>query len=170
VKLARTTVLASLIVGLVLTSAALAQMAPSTTGQRPNSSSAEQGNRSSQATSPTVLVDPGKLYNEKTPTEWVGKSVVLQNVQVQDTNDTGNFWVGSDDDHRLLVVKADNPNLSALRFHKGDIVTVTGVVRPASQYMAGQTTASSGSMKDALNSSSVFLLANEISVSSSTQH
>jgi hypothetical protein len=95
--------------------------------------------------------------------------VELKNVTVQDTNDTGNFWVGSDSDHRLLIVKAENdPNLKAMRFHKGDIVTITGVVHPASRYMAEQTSASSGSMRDALGSSGVFVLAQNISVTSST--
>jgi hypothetical protein len=67
----------------------------------------------------------------------VGKSVVLQNVTVQDTNNSGNFWVGSDNDHRLLVVKQkDNDNLKAMTLHKGDVVTVTSTVEAASRYMA----------------------------------
>ena len=117
-----------------------------------------------------VLVDPGKIYN-KNPNGWVGKSVTLQNVMVQDTNDSGDFWVGSDSHHRLLIVKPkDNPTLAAMHFKKGDVVTISGVVQPASRYAAETTSASSGSMKDADKSSGVFLLANDISVTSSTRH
>jgi hypothetical protein len=118
---------------------------------------------------PEVLIDPAKIYNDKQPISWVGKPVVLQNVMIQDTNDTGNFWVGSDGHHRLLIVKQDsNPNLKAMRFHKGDIVTVTGTVQPASKYMAQATTESDGSMHDAEKSSGVFLLADNVTVASST--
>ena len=118
---------------------------------------------------PEVLIDPAKIYNDKQPISWVGKPVTLQNVMVQDTNDTGNFWVGSDGHHRLLVVKQDsNANLKAMRFHKGDIVTISGTVQPASKYMAQATTESDGSMHDAEKSSGVFLLADNITVASST--
>jgi hypothetical protein len=58
------------------------------------------------------LVDPGVIYNDKNPGDWVGKSVTLKNVMVQDTNKGESFWVGSDNHHRLLVVKSDeNPNV-----------------------------------------------------------
>jgi hypothetical protein len=118
---------------------------------------------------PEVLIDPAKIYNDKQPISWVGKPVVLQNVMIQDTNNTGNFWVGSDGHHRLLIVKQDsNPNLKAMRFHKGDIVTITGTVQPASKYMAQATTESDGSMHDAEKSSGVFLLADNVTVASST--
>lgn len=118
---------------------------------------------------PEILIDPGKIYNDKQPISWVGKPVILQNVMVQDTNDTGNFWVGSDGHHRLLIVKQDNnPNLKAMRFHKGDIVTIQGTIQPASKYMAQQTTASDNSMHDAEKSSGVFLLADNVTVASST--
>ena len=50
-----------------------------------------------------VLVDPAKIYN-KSPMSWVGKLVVLKNVTVEDTNDSGNFWIGSDNDHRPCCV------------------------------------------------------------------
>ena len=64
---------------------------------------------------PETLIDPGRIYNDKQPTSWVGKPVVLQNVMVQDTNDSGNFWVGSDGHHRLLIVKQENnANLKAM--------------------------------------------------------
>jgi hypothetical protein len=117
---------------------------------------------------PEVLIDPAKIYNDKQPISWVGKPVVLQNVMIQDTNNTGNFWVGSDGHHRLLVVKQDsNPNLKAMRFHKGDVVTVSGTIQPASKYMAQATTETDGSMHDAEKSSGVFLLADNVSVSSS---
>jgi len=118
---------------------------------------------------PETLIDPGRIYNDKQPTSWVGKPVVLQNVMVQDTNDSGNFWVGSDGGHRLLVVKQENnATLKSMRFHKGDVVTVTGTVQPASKYMAQETTAGTGDMHDAEKSSGVFLLADNITVSSST--
>ena len=146
--------------------AAIAQM-PQNTEAMGNNTSASSTNTQGNA---TVLVDPGKIYNSGSPTDWVGRSVVLKNVTVQDTNDTGNFWVGSDGGHRLLVVKTKNPNLEAMKFHKGDIVTVSGVVHPASQYMGQKTSASQGSMKDARNSSGVFVMANNVSVNSSTQH
>jgi hypothetical protein len=117
------------------------------------------------------LIDPGKIYNDKKPYDWVGKSVTLKNALVQDTNNNGNFWVGSDDHHRLLIVKPENDaNLQAMRVHKGDIVTVSGVVHPASEYMAGKTSAEKGSMNDAEHSSGVFLLVDSINIASSTQH
>ncbi len=166
-------------VGLMLGGTAMGQMtpqAPTQPGQTPSGQSGSpstndqtQTSQSQDAGQPTVLVDPGKIYNAN-PTAWVGKSVVLQNVMVQDTNDTGNFWVGSDSSHRLLVVKAaNNPDLDAKRFRKGDVVTIQGVVQPASKYASQETTASSGSMKDAEKSSGVFLLANDVTVASSTQ-
>ena len=50
---------------------------------------------------------------------WVGKTVTLQNVTVQDTNDAGSFWVGTDNDHRLLIVREKgNDNLKAMKVHK----------------------------------------------------
>ncbi|HZQ68922.1 MAG TPA: hypothetical protein VFA68_10425 [Terriglobales bacterium] len=120
---------------------------------------------------PDVLIDPGVIYNDKHPGNWVGKSVTLQNVMVQDTNDSGNFWVGQDGSHRLLIVKADNdPNMKALHVKKGDIVTVSGTVQPASRYAADQTSAEKGSMHDAEKSSGVYLQANDLSVRSSTRH
>lgn len=135
------------------------------------SSMTEAQSMANPSNSTITLVDPGKIYNTKTPTDWVGISVQLQNVQVQDTNDTGNFWVGSDGDHRLLVVKkSSDPNLNAMKLNKGDIVSVVGVIQPASNYMAEKTSASEGSMKDAGKSSGVFFLANNVSVTSSTRH
>jgi hypothetical protein len=118
-----------------------------------------------------VLVDPGMIYNDKNPGNWVGKSVTLKNVMVQDTNNSGNFWVGSDSSHRLLVVRSDdNPNIKAMRFHKGDVVTIEGTIQPASKYEASKTGAEKGSMHDAEKSSGIFLMANNISIASSTQH
>ena len=129
-----------------------------------NSSSANNGQNQ-------VLVDPGVIYNNKHTDDWVGKTVTLKNVMVQDTNKTGNFWVGSDSHHRLLVTKPeDNANIKAMKFHKGDVVTITGTIQPASKYEASHTGAEKGSMHDAENSSGVFLAANDISISSSTQH
>jgi len=119
---------------------------------------------------PTVLVDPGKIYNQD-PTSWVGKKVVLQNVMVQDADKAGNFWVGSDKNHRLLIVKSkNNPNLSAKMFHKGDIVTATGTIHPAGEVEAQETDASNGKMKKARDTSGVFLLADDVDIASSTQH
>lgn len=156
--------LSLLATGLLLAGAAVAQSAPESGGQMNTQAS------SADSSQPVVLVDPGKIYNEN-PTSWVGKNVTLQNVMVQDTNDGGNFWVGSDSHHRLLVVKPeDNPNLKAMRFHKGDVVVVTGTIQPASKFAAQTTTASKGSMHDAADSSGVFLMANSISITSSTHH
>jgi uncharacterized protein YdeI (BOF family) len=131
----------------------------------PNSA-AVQGSDSSQTA--VTLVDPAKIYSES-PMNWVGKSVTLQNVAVQDTNDSGNFWVGTDNDHRLLVVRQkDNDNLKAMKVHKRDVVTISGTVEAASRYRANETSAESGSMHDAEKTSGVFLLANTLTVSSST--
>lgn len=117
-----------------------------------------------------VLIDPGVIYNAKSPTSWVDKTVTLKNVMVEDTNNSGNFWVGSDSHHRLLIVKpSSNLNLNALRTHKGDVVTVTGVVKPASQYLAQKNGAEKNSMNDAKNSSGVFLLASNVNIKSATQ-
>lgn len=90
---------------------------------------------------------------------------------VQDTNKSGNFWVGSDDHHRLLIVKPENnANIQAMRFHKGDVVTVNGTIQPASRYEASQTGAEKGSMSHAEDSSGVFMMANDISITSATEH
>jgi hypothetical protein len=156
--------------GLALGGVAAAQNSMES-GGRNGETMSPQDQASPQQNGPTtVLVDPGKIYNQN-PTGWVGRNVTLKNVTVQDTNDSGNFWVGSDSSHRLLIVKPkDNPDLRSMRFHKGDIVTITGTVKPASKYEVKETTASQGSMHDAINSSGVFLLANNITITSSTQH
>ena len=120
--------------------------------------------------SPTVLVDPGKIYNMD-PTSWVGKRVTLQNVMVEEADKTGNFWIGSDKNHRLLIVKSkENPNLVAKSFHKGDVVTIDGTIHPAGDIEAQETSASNGKMKKARQTSGVFLLANDVDIASSTQH
>lgn len=139
----------------------------------PNNSQSNMGNNSQQNTAnnsePQQLIDPAVIYNDKNPGNWVGKNVELKNVMVQDTNKGGNFWVGQDGHHRILVVKEEsNPNVKALQVHKGDIVTVTGTVQPASMYAARETGARKGSMNDAENSSGVFLQANDLSIASST--
>lgn len=116
----------------------------------------------------TVLIDPAKIYNEN-PMGWVGKNVILKNVTVQDTNHGGNFWVGLDDHHRLLIVKQPgNDNLKAITVHKGDVVTISGAVQAASRYRAQSESAEQGSMSDAQKSSGVFVLANDVTVASST--
>lgn len=85
----------------------------------PNSSASENQNQNNAQ--PVVLIDPGKIYNED-PTSWVGKKVELQNVMVEDADKAGNFWVGSDKNHRLLIVKSkNNPNLMAKEFHKATL-------------------------------------------------
>jgi len=120
---------------------------------------------------PQQLIDPAVIYNDKNPGSWVGKTVNLKNVMVQDTNKGGNFWVGQDGHHRILVVKPENnPNARALEVHKGDIVTITGTVQPASQYAAKEKGVHDNSMHDAENSSGVFLQASNLSISSSTHH
>ena len=153
-----------LVAAMMLTPFAVAQTGMSNDQQTMNSN---QGMSAAQGEA-VQLVDPAKIYNEN-PMGWVGKSVVLKNVTVEDTNNTGNFWVGTDNNHRLLVVKEKgNANMKAMTVHKGDVVTLNGTVKAASRYMAQETSASSGSMHDAQNSSGVFLLANDINVDSST--
>jgi hypothetical protein len=158
-----------LAVTVLLACTAFAQM-----GQDNNAQTQTTPSTASQAdtsTSPDVLVDAGQIYNDKNAGRWVGKSVTLQNVTVQDTNDSGNFWVGQDGGHRLLVVKANNdPNMKALHVKKGDVVTVSGTVQPASRYAAQATSAEKNSMHDAEKSSGVYLDANNLSISSSTRH
>jgi hypothetical protein len=153
--------------GLLLVSGAFAQ-----TGQDnapPSTSpSAAQADASGQS---DVLIDPGVIYNDKDPGHWVGKSITLQNVTVQDTNNSGNFWVGQDGGHRLLIVKAQSDaNMKALHVKKGDVVTVSGTVQPASRYAAKETSAEKNSMHDAEKTSGVYLEANNLSVNSSTRH
>ncbi len=138
----------------------------------PNSQS-NMGNNTQQNSAnnsePQQLIDPAVIYNDKNPGSWVGKNVELKNVMVQDTNKGGNFWVGQDGHHRILVVKPDSdPNVKNLQVHKGDIVTVTGTVQPASMYAARETGARKGSMNDAESSSGVFLKASDLSIASST--
>lgn len=145
------------------------QPTPPASQQPDQGSMAGQENQNS-AQQPIVLVDPGKIYN-KDPTAWVGKKVILQNVMVQDADKAGNFWIGSDKGHRLLIVKSkDNPNLLAKIFHKGDIVTIDGTIHPAGDIEAQETNASNSKMKKARDSSGVFLLAQDVNIGSSTQH
>jgi hypothetical protein len=164
---ATSTGLVCLAVSLAFSGLAMAQENANNAGTRAqnNQPMASQNQNGEHA---TVLIDPAKIYNEN-PMGWVGKQVVLQNVTVEDTNNSGNFWVGSDNDHRILVVKQNsNDTLKAMSFHKGDVVTIHGTVKAASRYMAHETTASEGSMHDAQKSTGVFLLANQVSVNSST--
>jgi hypothetical protein len=173
-----------LAMGLLFGTVAVAQMGSTQDQNAPQTASpanqqTEPNNMPSQNNSaqenqnngqPIVLVDPGKIYNED-PTSWVGKKVVLQNVMVEDADKAGNFWVGSDKNHRLLVVKSKNdPNLMAKEFHKGDIVTVQGTIHPAGETEAQETNASNGKMKKARSTSGVFLLADDVNIASSTQH
>ncbi len=113
------------------------------------------------------ITDLGMIENSKSASDWVGKSVTLRNAAVQDTNNDGNFWVGRDGGHRILIVKPENnPTASAIRVHKGDVVTVSGVVQPASKYQATVSSASKGSMHDAEKTSGVFVMADNIQVDS----
>lgn len=135
----------------------------------PNNSAQENQNPSNNE-QPVVLIDPGKIYNQD-PTNWVGKKVELKNVMVEDADKAGNFWVGSDKNHRLFVVKSkNNPNLVAKEFHKGDIVTIDGTIHPAGETEAQETNASNGKMNKARKTSGVFLLADDVNIASSTQH
>ena len=144
--------------------------APSTNQQMPDQQMNNAGQQDNSG-QPQTLIDPGVIYNSKEAGTWVGKTVTLKNVTVQDTNKDGNFWVGSDGHHRLLVVKpTSNLDMHALRTKKGDIVTVTGQIEAASEAQAQKTGSEKGSMKDAENSSGVFLIANQINIASSTQH
>ena len=130
--------------------------------EQPSNSAADQGQ---------TLIDPGVIYNARKPGEWIGKTVTLKNVLVQDTNNSGNFWVGSDNHHRLLIVKpTSNLELHALRVHKGDVVTVTGDLQAASEVLADKTGAEKNSLHDAEKTSGVFLMANRVNISSSTSH
>ncbi|MBV8053166.1 MAG: hypothetical protein JOZ80_18405 [Acidobacteriaceae bacterium] len=138
--------------------------------QQPSQGSMAGQENQDNAQQPIVVIDPGKIYNQD-PTSWVGKKVILQNVMVEDADKAGNFWVGSDKNHRLLVVKSkDNPNLLAKIFHKGDIVTVDGTIHPAGDVEAQETDASNSKMKKARQTSGVFLLAHDVNIASSTQH
>ncbi len=160
-RISRSFVLVAALSACLLPATLMAQNMPAS-DQSPNS--ADNGQNQ-------VLVDPGVIYNNKHTGEWVGKTVTLKNVMVQDTNKTGDFWVGSDSHHRLLVTKPeDNANIKAMKFHKGDVVTITGTIQPASKYEAGETGAEKSSMHHAENSSGIFLAANDISIASSTQH
>src|SRR4051812_47349374 len=148
---------------------------PGTTTPTPSTQSPTTDQSAGQSTFPgstgetQVLIDPGKIYNDRTPTAWIGKSVQLQNVMVTDTNDNGNFWVGVGGKQRLLIVKRpDDPNQQALRIHKGDIVNIAGVVEPATDEWAQKTRADMGSMHDAHGGAGVFLFASNVSIASST--
>jgi hypothetical protein len=172
---------ALLIAGLLLGTMAVAQMNNSQDQNNPQATSPANAQNNGanmpgstqqgqNAQEPVVLVDPGKIYNQD-PTSWVGKKVILQNVMVLDADKAGNFWVGSDKNHRLLVVKGkDNPNLQAKTFHKGDIVTIDGTIHPAGEIETQQTDATNGQMKKARETSGVFLLAHDVNIASSTQH
>jgi hypothetical protein len=139
---------------------------PTPQGATPDESSKPA--QTNSTSDPVVLVDAAKIYNEN-PLGWVGKAVVLQNVTVQDTNKSGDFWVGSDSNHRILVVKQNgNDNLKSMTFHKGDVITISGTVQAASRYMAQDKSTESGSMHDAEKTAGVFLLADSINVDSST--
>lgn len=156
------------VAGLLLTVSSFAQTSPSNDEGAKTNNAGNSAQGTTAQDQPMVLVDPAKIYNES-PMSWVGKSVVLKNVTVEDTNNSGNFWVGTDNDHRLLIVKKEgNDNLKAMTVHKGDVITIAGVVQAASRYKADQTTARSGSMHDAEKTSGVFLLADKLHVDSST--
>lgn len=157
-----------LMTGLLLTAVAFAQTSPSNDEAARTNDARNSAQGTTARGEPMVLVDPAKIYNES-PMSWVGKSVLLKNMTVEDTNNSSNFWIGSDNDHRLLVVKKEgNDNLKAMTLHKGDVVTVTGIVQAASRYQAAETTAASGSMHDAEKTSGVFVLADQLHVDSST--
>src|SRR3954453_22795900 len=123
----------------VLLAALLAGLLPASVIAQ-NTPASENSSNSADAGQNQELVDAGVIYNDKHPDRWVGKSVTLKNVLVQDTNRSGNFWVGSDNNHRILVVKPENnASVKAMKFHKGDVVMVTGVIQPASNYEAAKT-------------------------------
>src|SRR5581483_5351907 len=143
--------------------------------QQPSTSDQQQMNNPNQPSNsnnqePQTLIDPGVIYNSKQAGTWIGKTVTLKNVMVQDTNKTGNFWVGSDNHHRLLIVKPTSDlELNALRVRKGDVVTVTGEIQAAAEALADKTGAEKGSLHDAEHSSGVFLMANSVRIASSTR-
>ena len=84
-RIHRYTLLVALIAGL------LPAMLSAQNTQMPDENSSSANNGPNQ-----VLVDPGVIYNNKHSDTWVGKTVTLKNVMVQDTNKSGDFWVGSD--------------------------------------------------------------------------
>lgn len=145
-----------------------------TPNQQPNATeqqNREQPNNNAGQQQGQTLIDPGVIYNARKPGEWIGKTVTLKNVVVQDTNDSGNFWVGSDNHHRLLIVKpTSNLELHSMRVHKGDLVTVTGELQAASEVLADKTGAEKNSLHDAEKTSGVFLMANGVNIVSSTRH
>jgi hypothetical protein len=151
------------------TTAPTASPTPSAQSPKTDQTAAGQSTFPGSTGETQVLIDPGKIYNDKTPTAWIGKSVQLQNVMVSDTNDSGNFWVGVGGKQRLLIVKRpDDPNQQALRIHKGDVVNITGVVEPATDEWAQKTKAETGSIHDAHGGAGVFLFASNVSIASST--
>ena len=117
---------------------------------------------------PRVVTDVNSIL-AKNATHWLGKMFTLKNVKVEDTNDTGNFWVGPNDDHRLLVVKKYTGPIVDIKVHTGAIVTVTGTIEPASKFEATASSASQDSMGDARDSSGVFLLADKMTITNA-QH
>lgn len=171
-KLLNKFVLPVISVLLLLVAAMSAQSSmPSSNQQAPDQQMNNAGQQDQSGQQPQTLIDPGVIYNSKDAGTWVEKTVTLKNVTVQDTNKDGNFWIGSDGHHRLLVVKpSSNLDLHALRTRKGDIVTVTGQIQAASEAEAQKSGVDKGSMHDAENSSGVCLVANEINIASSTQH
>jgi len=155
----------------LLVSAMSAQSTAPSSNQQMQDQQMNNAGQQDNSGQPQTLIDPGVIYNTKEAGTWVGKTVTLKNVTVQDTNKDGNFWVGSDGHHRLLIVKpTSNLDMHALRTHKGDIVTVTGEIQAASEAEAQKTGSEKGSMHDAENSSGVCLIANQINIASSTQH
>jgi hypothetical protein len=58
---------------------------------------------------------------------------------------------------------------SALRVKKGDVVTVTGVIQPATKEWAEKTHSDEGSMNDAKGGAGVFLNATNLTIASSTK-
>jgi hypothetical protein len=96
--------------------------------------------------------------------------VTLTNVTVQDTTETGNFWVGTDDAHRILIVKpSSDANLRSIQVQKGETVTISGTVRPADDFMAGMTGTDKTVMSNAKSTSGVFLLADKV-ITPANQH
>jgi hypothetical protein len=89
--------------------------------------------------------------------------VTLTNVTVQDTTQTGNFWVGTDDAHRILIVKPESDeNLRSIQVQKGETVTISGTVRPANDFMASMTGTDRAMMGNAKSTSGVFVLADKV--------
>jgi outer membrane biosynthesis protein TonB len=148
---------------------------PPSQNQPPENNNAASPTQPSASTSPTATseganTDASEILSGGNSEKWLGKPVTLTNVTVQDTTETGNFWVGTDDAHRILIVKpASDANLRSIQVQKGETVTISGTVRPADDFMASMTGTDKTVMSNAKSASGVFLLAEKV-ITPANQH